>query len=668
MRKIVKSIQNNQQEWKPPTLRIHMKAAVYARRSDPAARKKETDKSQSREMQTEDLLEWATGKSPEHLNPCWREEYLEPYFADLGLSGTLRPDERPDMLRLFEDIDRNVYNHGSVICFQESRLFRDETQIYYNQFIKKCKDHDVVVVAVSPYLMIYDFQDEFLTEMFRWKCKEAGEFIKRQVKGWMLPARDRAAKQGMWAGLGDIAIGYVVDIDPKSPTYKKFLVYEPHAKIVRRLFMRYMELSGNLAALIRELTLHPVIFPTLSEEEQEKYYLKNGIMRKSGGRLSTRAAIESILTNRTYVGWRIVGGQVVKKDSHAAIVDEDLLNFALMRLTGYDIHGNEVTVEPKTKRYYRTIPERAALLKDVVASETGRVYVKMLLDKTTRKYTYVPDGREHGFWRVGHIEMIDIEKLDRLIVERLLFHASHLKDLPGYDEIIIQKREEKKRAIAQIKESIDSIPIEQQRVRRQMRKTENEQVRDMLLKDIEDMEQEKQRLNTVKERLEQELAHGLGNLDEELQLLAEHWNEYPFEKRIALLNFLIHEVSLDMMSPRWLRIRIVWTRDDWGAEEMFLLREEEKAPRWTVEELDYLETNLLTASKDELMERLDTRTWQAIRNRGYMVGIVRYSHDRSQKYGKGESPFSVRDFRFMSEQGIDSTSTCTDWAALSILR
>jgi hypothetical protein len=235
----------------------------------------------------------------------------------------------------------------------------------------------------------------------------------------------------------------------------------------------------------------------------------------------------------------------------------------------------------------------------MASSETGRVYVKMLLDKTTRKYTYVPDGREHGFWRVGHIEMIDIEKLDRLIVERLLFHASQLKDLPGYDEIVTQKREEKKRAIAQIKESIDSIPI---------------------------------------------------------------------EKRIALLNFLIHEVSLDMMSPRWLRIRIVWTRDDWGAEEMFLLREEEKAPRWTVEELDYLETNLLTASKDELMERLDTRTWQAIRNRGYMLGLVRDRHERSLKYGKGESACSVRDFRFMWEHGLDTTSTCTDWAALSILR
>src|SRR5260221_5336635 len=223
MRKIIPPSMNDPEQWRPPTLRTKMRAAVYARRSDERARKKETDTSQSREMQTEDLLDWA-------CTAGWDQELLEPYFADLGLSGTLRPDERPDMLRLFDDIDSGKYDHGTIICYQESRLFRDDTQIYYNQFIQKCKAHDVLVVAVSPYTMIYDFTDEFLTEMFRWKCKEAGEFIKRQIKGWMLPARIRAAKHGQWSGLWDISIGYLVDIDPKRPTYKPFIVYKPHAR------------------------------------------------------------------------------------------------------------------------------------------------------------------------------------------------------------------------------------------------------------------------------------------------------------------------------------------------------------------------------------------------------------------------------------------------------
>ena len=657
MRKIAQASSSDFLEWKPPTLRTNRKGAIYARRSDERAKKRETDISQSREMQTEDLLSWAIGQS-------WNKEDLEPYFADLGLSGTLRPDERPDMLRLFDDIDKGIYDHGSVICFQESRLFRDETQIYYNQFIKKCKDHDIVVVVVSPYLMIYDFQDEFLTEMFRWKCKEAGEFIKRQVKGWMLPARTRAARQGMWAGLGDISIGYVVDIDPKSPTYKRFLVYEPHAKIVRYLFMRFVELSGNLVLLIRELTARPIVFPPLTEEEKQKYYLKNGIMNKSGGVLRTRAALESILTNRMYLGWRIVNGEVVKKDALPQIVRDDLFHFAFTSLTGHDIDGSTLATPPKEKRYYRTMPKRAALLKDIVTSETGRVYVKMLLDKKTRKYTYVPDKHGHGFWRVGNIEVIDIEKLDTLVVERLMVHVRQIKNLPAYNEMIAQKRAERQRALDQITAAIASIPIEQGRVREQMRKTEKESVRDMLRCDIEDMEQEKEKLHAAKAALEEETQRGLGSLDDELKTLEEKWPEYPMRYRIALLNFLIQEVSLDMMSPRWVRIRITWA-NEWGCEQMCLLREEEKAPRWTPEEVDYLREHLLTARKAELMERLDTRTWAAIRNRGYILGIVRNRHEHDTKYMPHDANFSARDFTFMRDMGLTMTSTHTNWEPVS---
>src|SRR6266851_4351846 len=81
-----------------PTLRINKPAACYARRSPAYARYKEKDKTQSREMQTEDLIDWA-------IRQGWKGHDLDPYFADLGLSGTLRPDQRPDMLRLFDNID-----------------------------------------------------------------------------------------------------------------------------------------------------------------------------------------------------------------------------------------------------------------------------------------------------------------------------------------------------------------------------------------------------------------------------------------------------------------------------------------------------------------------------------------------------------------------------------
>src|SRR5437588_2643116 len=130
-------------------LRIHRPVLVYARRSDPYAKDKKKDRTQSREMQTDDMIEWA-------IDQGWRANLIYPYFADLGLSGTLRPDQRPDMLRLFDDLDTGKFDHSTIACYQENRLFRDETHIYYNQLIDKLLKHDVVLVVISPRLYIYN--------------------------------------------------------------------------------------------------------------------------------------------------------------------------------------------------------------------------------------------------------------------------------------------------------------------------------------------------------------------------------------------------------------------------------------------------------------------------------------------------------------------------------
>src|SRR6266851_3702503 len=169
-----------------PMLRVNSPAAAYARRSDQKAKDEETDKSQSREMQTEDMIDWA-------IKQGWERAILFEYFADLGLSGTLRPDQRPDMLRLFDDLDSGKLDGGTIACWQENRPFRDETHIYYNQLIDKMKQHNVVMVVLSPRLYIYDMRDPFDQERLREKFKEAAEFIPKHVKGWLHPARERAA-------------------------------------------------------------------------------------------------------------------------------------------------------------------------------------------------------------------------------------------------------------------------------------------------------------------------------------------------------------------------------------------------------------------------------------------------------------------------------------------
>jgi len=167
-------------------LRTTRPLAIYARRSDQTAKNAKKDKTQSREMQTGDFIKWGKRNS-------WVDSLIFPYFADLGLSGTLRPDQRPDMLRLFDDLDSGKLDGGTIACWQENRPFRDETHIYYNQLIDKMLQHDVVMVVLSPRLYIYDMRDPFDQERLRDKFKEAAEFIPKHIKGWLHPARERAA-------------------------------------------------------------------------------------------------------------------------------------------------------------------------------------------------------------------------------------------------------------------------------------------------------------------------------------------------------------------------------------------------------------------------------------------------------------------------------------------
>src|SRR2546422_2990602 len=129
-------------------LRTDKPVLVYARRSDPYAKDKKKDRTQSREMQTNDMIEWAIDRD-------WPANLIYPYFADLGLSGTLRPDQRPDMLRLFDDIDSGKFDGGTIACWQENLPFRDKKHIYYNQLIAKLLQNDVIMVVLSPRLYIY---------------------------------------------------------------------------------------------------------------------------------------------------------------------------------------------------------------------------------------------------------------------------------------------------------------------------------------------------------------------------------------------------------------------------------------------------------------------------------------------------------------------------------
>ena len=666
-----------------PTLRIDRRAAAYARQSDPHAKKK---KSESKEMQTVDIMNWCKEQG-------WRENLLDPYYADIGLSGTLRPDQRPDMLRLFDNMDKGLYDSGSVICFQESRLFRDDTQIYYNQFIDKCKSHDVVVVVVSPYLMIYDFQDEFLTEMFRWKCKEAADFIKRHIKGWLHPARERAAwVDGEWAGMGDIPIGYIVDFDEHSQTYKKFIPYEPHRKVVCWIFRRFRELGGNISLLYQEVGRMSLVLPFFEEWVDPRNISKfSKVSQCPGGYIiKNRTIITNILTNPMYIGYRAVRG-VIRRNSngekikdHDPLVDRELFDFAYYRLAKTDLDGNLLNNGRKTHRYFhRGNDGEYGLLKFRIRWSGGQVHTRPVgeydEDNPTNKAVYKlnPGEKENPLASHSYVE-IDCEELDALVVERLFAHVHELyqrqEQLDRYNETARQVREERQTKLAQVMQSIGDTENAQANLTKRLG-TANERMYELLEAEINRLEEERLQLLHAKEELEREAANDLGRLEDELMKLKEKWPDYPFARRRTLLNFLIKDVVVDAVSTHWIRVQVLWLHETWGWEQMYFQRRKGKNSPWTEEETELLITHYPTTPKWEVMRLLPDRGWYGICGQAKLLGIERVKGripiEQREAVTECLMPFlndkvsSYSDLVFLYEQGLEPTVSKTRWVRLS---
>ena len=241
---------------------------IYARQSSPAQVMKNT---QSTEMQTDDLIAWLVDR---HV----ARENISLFDADLGVSGTLRIDQRSDLQRLVEQIQADIIK--AVLVYQVSRLFRDETGVQYNTFATICKQHHCLLA--TPDGMIFNFNNPMHLKMFRYLAEMAAEYIPQQI-GLLHAARLRKAKKGLYAGLGSVPIGYIVDYDKKSPTYEKYIPYEPHAQVVRWLFRRYFELGGNILALRRELHALHVLFPPYGSEVDQRTVAMCRLRRKPEG-------------------------------------------------------------------------------------------------------------------------------------------------------------------------------------------------------------------------------------------------------------------------------------------------------------------------------------------------------------------------------------------------
>lgn len=236
---------------------------------------------------------------------------------DLGISGTKGAEHRPGLAAMIAAIEAGGVE--SVYVVHVSRLTRNQTLIDGMQLGELFRRHNIVLCLPT---MRLNLRDPMHMRLYRQEVERAAdeiELLKLRLGG---PKRHKALA-GRWDGRG-VPLGYLVDRTEGSPTFDRYLVYAPHAAVVRSIFRALIdERTPTLAA--RALRNAGVIIPDFPLDVpigRGSIVRSTKPLRVPGGFAITPSLLRSIVTNPVYLGWWLVNGQVVREDNHPPIVDE----------------------------------------------------------------------------------------------------------------------------------------------------------------------------------------------------------------------------------------------------------------------------------------------------------------------------------------------------------
>lgn len=325
--------------FQPIQLPTHLNLIVYARQSTQA---QVLNHATSTEMQTADLIEIG-------IRYGWSREQCLLIDDDLGVSGTLGIDERLGLTKVMERIDQQ--QSRAVLVVNEDRLFRDESMIQVNVFIKFMREHNAYVLTPS---MVYNFAERFHVKMFREKAEYAAAYITDYVRERLIGARRKKALKGLYDGR-PIAPGYRVDYDKRlpdgseNPAYRRYVLYEPHAAVVRRLAEVMVTDDLSITELYRYALEHRLVFPEWEAGIDARVRSRVRLQPVAGGLFYASVyGLYSLFTNPVYIGHWLVGGRIAQRQNHPAILDEDTFYTLFERLSTYDLNGE---LNAKRNRY-----------------------------------------------------------------------------------------------------------------------------------------------------------------------------------------------------------------------------------------------------------------------------------------------------------------------------
>lgn len=594
---------------------------------------------------------------------------------DLGLSGQLKMEERPAFVKMLRRIANGTVK--TVIAAQVDRLFRDRWGAEYSKFMEICYTYGVKVVTPNPWRtgidFIYDFSIPWHVDKFRRKCEEAWSYLENHVYGRMLAAQRELGETGYWAA-GSIAIGYVIDrrekIDgKKNPNYRKYILYEPHARVVRWLFERYRELVGRINDLLREIERLPYLFPmcdaSVDPEIAAKYantkvYAEDG-ETLIGYTIASDRGLRGLLSNPAYVGYWIYNNVVVSSDNHEPIVDYGVFLYAFNRLSPCHLDGspNEAYLE-KRKRYVKKHRAgKPALLKNHIES-ADRGYLIQAWDvprlgaktKGTAAVFYGFFPRKSGV-RPSAKYMIPALDLDGFFLERFIERLQNADEFEGFlseesaekqAQLLLQQDIERditaaESQMAKIEKQIESGELTNPELLKRANATYTRLQEDLVRLRERQLEVTTSKTQAQKRRTYKQMMREAG----------ECWDEVVKPEELPLMvDTFVEKVVIQPLSPRFYQMTVHWADPEWGIDEAVCFRSGNPSLRWSKQEDELLKQYYPLASRVELLQAIPARSFQAMRHRAHTIELARLVYEGTPV------PLSLcwQEFQLMEEQGL----------------
>lgn len=551
---------------------------------------------------------------------------------DLGISGTLGQEERLGLAHIVRLIESD--RTEAIYVVHISRLFRDQTLIDAFSFGELCKTHDVKIITPMMRLNLgVPMHMEYYRREADWAAKEL-----EVMRGRLLDARKRKAQQGRWAG-GYLPVGYILDereeVDGRSnPDWHKYIPYEPHARVVRIIFerLRLPGMTGHRVA--RWCHNKGIRFDLFPPELAERYTPLTALRNidSGGGWPVTVHLVNGIASNLAYIGWWFWGGELIRKNNHLPIIDEETFWIVQANLNSRR-RGPNKTRGPRRRQSMKKVSQRPDRKKDSLEPFplTGLLFCKCAA--TPRKMEC------HGSGNGRRYRCVELPRRERshAIV------AKHVEDavgdfvlercaFPEYAEMVLERLQAE---YDQAREQAAAVAREVARLDQEIGNLQhNFSIIKLTPERAAQLDVEIQARITRKRELSQLNAYPVGQIAQSVNTedvrfardmlsdLCRLWPEQTNELKNIFLRLILERVEIEGVKTAEtdLRTTIRWRSGAWHVIEITVPRRSAGHKPWTLEE-DALIREHYTKGHEAIAPLLPNRKWRSIVMRSRKLGI-----------------------------------------------